>query len=413
MGRRGRKDVGGSLLLASVAVILTIAMVLFPEDTFSAALKGLRVWWEIVFPALLPFFVFSEILMGLGVVNAMGVLLEPLMRPLFNVPGVGSFVMAMGLASGYPLGAILTAKLRRQNACTQVEAERLISFANTADPLFMFGAVAVGMFGDATLGTIMALAHYLASLGVGVCMRFYRRHAPRTKDSHHRGNIIVNSLVELHRARKRDGRPLGQLMGDAIRNSVQSLLTIGGFIIIFSVLIRLATIVGAVDFLGRIIAFVLAPLGVAAALAPAAVAGIFEITIGTQMCSTALAPLQQRVAMAGAVIAWSGLSVHGQVASIINDTDIRLTPYLFARLLHAVLAFVATILLWNVFAAFNINLAVPAFLTTIPSPSPYFFWHRLYFTGIRAAAFLGIAVVFSALVIGLTRIKISVWRVKA
>ena len=59
MGRRGLKNVGGSLLLASVAVILTIAMVLFPEDTFSAALKGLRVWWEIVFPALLPF-LFSQ-----------------------------------------------------------------------------------------------------------------------------------------------------------------------------------------------------------------------------------------------------------------------------------------------------------------------------------------------------------------
>lgn len=413
MGLRAGKGFGGSLLLASVAVILTVAMVVYPEDTFSAALTGLRVWWEIVFPALLPFFVFSEILMGLGVVNAMGVLLEPLMRPLFNVPGVGSFVMAMGLASGYPLGAILTAKLRRQKACTQVEAERLISFANTADPLFMYGAVAVGMFGDATLGTVMALAHYLSSLGVGVCMRFYRSKAINSKDSHQRGNIIVNSLVELHRARKRDGRPLGQLMGDAIRNSVQSLLTIGGFIIIFSVLIRIATIVGAVDFLGRIIALVLTPLGVAAALAPAAVAGIFEITIGSQMCALAIAPLQQRVAMASAVIAWSGLSVHGQVASIVNDTDIRLTPYILARLLHAVLAFLLTILLWNAFAAYNIDLAVPAFLTTIPSPSPYFFWQRMWFTGLRAFAFLGIAVVFSALVIGLTKIKISAWRVKA
>jgi len=399
--------------MAFLAVSLTIGMVIFPEDTFSSALVGLRVWWEIVFPALLPFFVFSEILMGLGVVNAMGVLLEPLMRPLFNVPGVGSFVMAMGLASGYPLGAILTSKLRRQNACSQVEAERLISFTNTADPLFMFGAVAVGMFGDATVGTILALSHYLASLLVGLCMAFYCRNAPQTSDHVVRGNILIKSLVELHRARKRDGRPLGQLMGDAIRNSVQSLLTIGGFIIIFSVLTRLATIVGIVDLIGAMVALMLAPLGIATTLAPSVVSGFFEITLGTQVCAAAMAPLTQRVAMAGAIIAWSGLSVHGQVASVINGTDIRMTPYLLSRLLHAVLAFVLTIVLWNTFSVFNITLDIPVFLTTIPSSNPSFILYRLWFTGLRAATFLGIAVLFSALVVGLTRIKISFWRVKA
>ena len=51
----------------------------------------------------------------LGVVHMMGVFLEPVMRPLFNVPGTGSFVMAMGLASGFPIGAILTAELRSRN----------------------------------------------------------------------------------------------------------------------------------------------------------------------------------------------------------------------------------------------------------------------------------------------------------
>ena len=45
--------------------------------------------------------------MGMGVVHFIGVLMEPLMRPLFNVPGTGAFVLAMGIASGYPLGAAL------------------------------------------------------------------------------------------------------------------------------------------------------------------------------------------------------------------------------------------------------------------------------------------------------------------
>jgi nucleoside recognition membrane protein YjiH len=48
----------------------------------------------------------------------------------------------MGLASGYPIGAKITGNLRREKLCTQVEGERLIAFCNTADPLFVIGAVA-------------------------------------------------------------------------------------------------------------------------------------------------------------------------------------------------------------------------------------------------------------------------------
>jgi Ni/Fe-hydrogenase subunit HybB-like protein len=77
--------------MAFCAVFITIAMVQYPKPTFDAAIMGLNLWWNVVFPSLLPFFILSEILMGLGVVHFIGVLLEPLMRPVFNVPGIGAF----------------------------------------------------------------------------------------------------------------------------------------------------------------------------------------------------------------------------------------------------------------------------------------------------------------------------------
>lgn len=76
--------------MAFIACFITICMVQYPKDVFDSAVMGLNLWWNVVFPALLPFFILSEILMGLGVVHFIGVLLEPLMRPLFNVPGVGA-----------------------------------------------------------------------------------------------------------------------------------------------------------------------------------------------------------------------------------------------------------------------------------------------------------------------------------
>lgn len=333
-------------LMAAVAVALVVAMVFYPEDAFNSAVSGLVVWWDVVFPALLPFFIGSEILMGLGVVHFMGVLLEPFMRPVFNLPGVGSFVMAMGLASGYPIGCILTCKLRRQNMVSKTDGERLMSVANTADPLFMAGAVAVGMFGMPEIGGVIMAAHYLSALAVGVLLRFWRPRADRSpaRDAS-RGNILVRALNTLYEARLKDARPIGQLMGDAIRQSVNNLLLIGGFIILFSVIIRIMTIAGVVEAVAGALSALLAPFGVDTGVAPALVSGLFEITLGTRAASQAAAPLVQKVIAASAIIGWSGLSVHGQVASISSDTDMDIGIYIFARAVHAVLAGVTTFLL--------------------------------------------------------------------
>jgi sporulation integral membrane protein YlbJ len=399
-------------LLAMLAVSLTVSMVFYPEDAFSAAVKGLDVWWNIVFPALLPFFIGAELLMGLGVVHFMGVMLEPLMRPLFNVPGVGSFVMAMGLASGFPIGSILTARMRREEMCSKVEGERLMSFTNTADPLFMFGAVAVGMFGYPQVGVTIAAAHYLSSLSTGLLLRFYGRSQPNTPEVSTRGGIISKAFSALYEARKKDGRPMGQLMGDAVRNSVNTLLLIGGFIILFSVIIRVLTIVGVVALLARGIIFLLSPFGLDPALTPALISGFFEVTLGCQLAGQAAAStdLMQTVMVAGAVIAWSGLSVHAQVASIISGTDMKITPFVCARFIHAILAAAYTYLLWGPLAPMISRYVVPVFLNTEPVGNMAFIWLRTIYMGRRFLLLCVLLITLGLFVQTVRRIKIITFR---
>ena len=110
----------------------------------------------------------AELLIGFGIVQFIGVIFQPIMRPVFNVPGVGSFAWIIGMASGYPAGAKITAQLRKNNEITKVEAERLVSFTNAASPLFIFGAIAVGFFHHASLGILIAICHYLGNLIVGI-----------------------------------------------------------------------------------------------------------------------------------------------------------------------------------------------------------------------------------------------------
>jgi sporulation integral membrane protein YlbJ len=401
---RGRGKIG-TTLAAAIAVILTVFIVLNPEPAFGAAVHGLKVWWDIVFPALLPFFIGSEILMGLGVVHLMGVLLEPLMRPLFNVPGAGSFVLAMGLASGYPIGAMLTARLREQGLCTKVEGERLMSFANTADPLFMTGAVAVGMFGRVDIAVALLGAHYLSALSVGVLMRFYRMRDPGSAavDRGQSGSLAARAWNALHDARARDGRPFGKLLGDSIGKSVNTLLLIGGFIILFSVFVRTLDLIGAVGWLTAGGQALLSAFGVDPAVVRAMVSGLFEITIGAEAASQAQASLMARVAAASAIIAWSGLSVHAQVAAMVQGSGMRVGPYMVARAMHAGLAALYTVWLWQPVAAWitAAGWSIPVFWQLSPGVGDTAAWaHRMAICGVSiGGVLLGLFVLFGFVVV--------------
>ena len=160
------------------AVMIAILLILFPTAGLESSLRGLSIWWQVLFPALFPFFVISELLLGFGIVHFFGTLLDPFMRPLFRLPGSGGFVVTMGYASGYPVGARLTAQLWEQKLITRAEGERLVAFTTTSDPIFLIGAVSVGFFHNAALAPVLAAAHYGGGFIIGLLMRFHDRHAP-------------------------------------------------------------------------------------------------------------------------------------------------------------------------------------------------------------------------------------------
>lgn len=339
-----------TMMLASIAFLTAIFLVLYPEQAFTSSLKGLKIWWDVVFPSLLPFFITAEMMMGFGVVHFLGILLEPLMRPVFRVPGAGAFVMAVGFISGNPMGAKLTARLREQKLITREEGERLIAFTSTASPLFIFGAIAVGFFENASLGFILAVAHYLSSILVGIIMRFYRSQSKPTPAYKENADfLLLRAFRAMHRARVEDGRPLGQLLGEAVTSAVQTLLLIGGFIILFSVLIHLIKYIGIHIIFSYLIAQLFEWLSLSPSLSEPFLAGILEMTLGSQMISstTIQIPLVFKLSLVSFLIGWNGLSIHAQIASIISRTNIRYAPYFFAKILHGCFASLFTLFIWK------------------------------------------------------------------
>lgn len=359
-----RKDIPG-LIWTLLAVCFVFCMVHRPVLVFQGAIAGLKAWWEIVFPSLLPFFITSEILMRLGLVRFIGTLLEPVMRPIFNVPGTGGFVMVIGFTSGFPIGGMVTAQLRRDGLCSKTEGERLMSFTNNSSPLFMLTAVAVGMFGRPEFGVLIAGSHYLANLLLGIGLRFYKRH-DREGMSHNSSNqnrsviAAINALIE-HQRKERI--PLGKLLGEAVASSVTKLLNIGGFIILFAVIIRIMQDVGAIQAIASVLGLILAPLGFPPDILKALASGMFEMTMGTKLASEASGSQLDKLMAVAMILGWSGLCIQAQVASMISGTDMNMKIFVLTRVAHAFLAAVLLKFLYS-------NERIACALLTTPVFSP-------------------------------------------
>jgi sporulation integral membrane protein YlbJ len=181
----------------------------------------------------------------------------------------------------------------------------------------------------------------MASFTVGIVFKFYKKEDCSKMDKSgniYEGGIMRRAIRALYRARREDGRPLGRLLGDSVKESMTSLLMIGGFIMLFSVVVKMFTVFGVFRVLTPFVAGVLGVFKIDPHMVHAIFYGILEIDLGTMAASQAVAPLLDKVVIASWIIAWSGLCVHGQVASVIHDTDIRMGPYMAARFLHGLFA---------------------------------------------------------------------------
>ncbi|MBL0387840.1 sporulation integral membrane protein YlbJ [Tumebacillus sp. ITR2] len=339
-----QRSVWGGLL-----VVLAAFMVGNLQLVYEAGLQGLKIWWDIVFPAVFPVLVLSEFMVGLGIVHFLGVLLEPIMRPLFRVPGSGGFAMAMGFISSYPVGARLAALLRSEKLVTRSEGERLLCIASTADPMFILVAISVGVFKDATLGVVIAAANFAGAILLGFLLRYHDRggeSSAQIKDQ--KSSLVLRAFRRMHDAQIEEKRRMIEILSDAVTNAFKTLFGIGAFMIVFSVVIQFVSTGAISEILTAPLAWMLSVMHLPEALAHSLVVGFLEVTQSMRRIADAIGPdIKSKIVVASGLVAWGGISVHMQVASIISSTDIRYKPYFLYKIVHAFLAAVLAFFLWE------------------------------------------------------------------
>src|SRR5699024_9768418 len=161
-------------------------------------------------------------------------------------------------------------------------------------------------------------------------------------------SYFIRAFKEMHKTRLEDTRPFGKVVGDAVVHSIQTLVMIGGFIILFSVFTKLLFLIGLSPIIAKVFKVLLVILGLPADLALPFFSGLFEITLGAQMISQlATDGVLAKIVIISFILGFNGFSVQAQVASIIVKTYIRFAPYFFALLLHGLFASILCILLFK------------------------------------------------------------------
>ncbi|SYX82004.1 sporulation integral membrane protein YlbJ [Paenibacillus alvei] len=408
-----RSRTSSSILIVPIAAtigLFILLMIIYPDTVLSASTRGLAIWWDVLFPSLLPFFIISEALLGFGIVHFIGTLLDPIMRPMFRIPGIGGFVVAMGYASGYPVGAKLTTQLRMQRLISREEGERLVAFTTSSDPIFLIGAVSIGFFGDASLALTIALAHYGAAFIVGLLMRFHAPHAPMTPiaaavepiSSHGQTKrvrqipVVVRAFWAMHEARQKDGRSLGTLLQEAVASSLKLMIVVGGLVVFFSVAMDLLSVIGVMRVWEAVLQGMLQIVQLPASLSSAFSGGIFEVTLGAKGAGAAdSAGTHAQVVAAAWILSWGGLSVHAQIVSIMNQCDLRYIPFFVSRLIHSFLAAFAAFVLYPLLHTRKVQSLLPTWLSDLDhSIIPTKVWDTAW-----SATHIGLLAAFAIIII--------------
>ena len=182
-----------------------------------------------------------------------------------------------GATAGYP-GSEDHRRPCAQQLLTQTEGERLAGFAIRQVLLGRSGGGGNVRVPD--LGITLLIAHLSAAVLVGFCLRLHKgAESPRQTLQ---GSYLGRALAAMDTAREKDGRSFATLFSDAIRTTFQSMLLIGGCIMVFSVLVQVLTATGVFSPLTQLLGAVLRLFGLDPALAPAVFSGFFETTLGAQ-----------------------------------------------------------------------------------------------------------------------------------
>ncbi len=293
------------MVLGIGAGLLAVLLAVFPQISMDGARGALSLCANVLIPSLFPFFVCANMLLDSGMATAAGKRLKRVFHPIFGVGAEGSAAIVMGLISGYPTGAAVTAALYKSGCIKRAEAQHLLAFTNNAGPLFVIGTLGVGMYKSRGVGYILLISTVTASLLTGVLFRIF------SKKEDEGGQKI-----------------LPQKAGNSMEKAVETMLSLCGYVVLFASVIALIEKSGVLAFLCDLFT----KCGVSAGTARLLVMGFLEISTAAGAAEGA------SVEAMAFILSWGGCSVLLQTAGIVRRAGLSMKSYIGGKMIASVLS---------------------------------------------------------------------------
>ncbi len=229
--------------ISVVACLLLIFLMLcYPAVCLEYSAYGLLLWFEKMVPALFPFMILSGIIIQMNLTEELVLFIKPVLQPLFQVRASVIYGIFIGFLCGFPMGAKVAAQLLKNGKISHAEAEYLLCFCNNIGPAYFLGFVLPTLqlenFGWYLFGM------YGLPLLYGVFLRYtlYRRKIPFafmqqseiSKSAEKKANQKAGQSIPVKRISTGSG--FLTALDEAVSDSIHSIVTLGGYMIIFNAL---------------------------------------------------------------------------------------------------------------------------------------------------------------------------------
>lgn len=311
---------------------LTITLVILffivnPELVITGAKKGAILFFNSVFPTLFPFLVCIEFLMAYDGISIYSKLFGKILCFPLSLPSKCSLPIIISFICGYPLGAKSSVTLYETGAIKETTLKRLLNIATNASPLFIVGSVATTMLHSPHLGLILLIANYLSILFMSFIL-------PKSTDNE---NTYTISPAPHNRYKKN----FGEILKEALDNSLKTSLSVGSFIIIFSIILNLLNTNSLFNNSLKFICTLIPILDLNTC--KGIVLGSIEITNGCYLISLSNISPIIKYSIISFLCSFSGLSIICQVYSFTYKVkNISIIKYSINKFIQGIISFIIT-----------------------------------------------------------------------
>lgn len=140
-------------------------------------------------------------------------------------------------------------------------------------------------------------------------------------------------------------------------SSVSTIVMIGGFVMLFSVIISILKNTGVFVIFSQVLEPLFNILGVPSNFISGILSGLIELTNGVaNIASISVKKISINIIVCAFLLGFGGISILLQVLSITSNSDISIKPYIIGKLAQGLFAAFYTYLLIQNFTFFNLDI---------------------------------------------------------